>query len=37
MAIRAHLADPELKVLGFTALLLLLLLLGMAVVSFLRS
>ena len=37
MAMRAPLATPEYKVLGYTALLLLLFLLSMAVVSFLRS
>lgn len=37
MAIRSHLVAPEIKLLGFTALMLLLLLLGMAVVSFLRG
>lgn len=37
MAMRAPLATPELKVLGFTALLLLLLVLGTAAVAFLRS
>ena len=37
MAMRASLAGPELKVLGFTALLLLLLVVGMAVVSLLRG
>ena len=37
MAMRSQLAGPELKVLGYTALMLLLLLLGMAVASMLRG
>ena len=37
MNVRSQLAGPELKVLGLTALMLALLLLGMAVVSLLRG